>query len=94
MRPGIDYIGNILKSFIGWKAYENSDFLRQQKVKVVLTVCLVILAIQPLVFTYTLFVAGIRSPVVILPELSVFFSILFSLYLLINGRSISVRASV
>ncbi|MFZ2631587.1 MAG: ATP-binding protein [Desulfosalsimonadaceae bacterium] len=75
-----------MKSFMGWKAYENSDFLRQQKVKVAFTVCLVILVIQPLVLPYTFFVAGIRSPGVILPEASVFFSILFSLYLLSKGR--------
>ena len=90
MRPGIDYIGNILKSFMGWKAYENSDFLRRQKVKVAFTVCLAILVIQPLVLPYTFFVAGIRSPGVILPEASVFFSILFSLGVSIFSTTSSI----
>jgi len=68
------------------KAYENSEFLLQQKVKVVVTVCLAILFISPLVFIYSVFITGVRSPEILLPEAALWIIVLLALVLLIKGR--------
>jgi PAS domain S-box-containing protein len=86
MRPVIDYIQNLLKSFGWWKAYENSEFLLQQKVKVIFIVCLAILFIFPLVLIYSVFITGIRSPGILIPEIGGLFIVLLALVLIIKGR--------
>lgn len=71
MRPIINYIEDILKSGTRWKAYENSEFLLQQKV--VFTVFLAILIISPGVLAYTFFIDGVRSLGILIPEVGVWF---------------------
>jgi len=67
------------------KNYEKSDFLLQQKVKVIFVICLCILAIIPVVIFFTIVILESRAPGVLLPEIVAFFIISGALCLLIKG---------
>lgn len=67
------------------KNYEKSDFLLQEKVKVIFTICLYVLALLPVVIFYTAFIVKSTAPGVLLPQIGAFFIISGLLYLLIKG---------
>ncbi len=77
MKPDFN---NILKN------YQKSDFLLQQKVKVIFTICLTMLAILPVVIFYTAFIIKVTAPGILMPEIVAFSMLLFALYLLLKGH--------
>ena len=66
--------------------YDESDFLLQQKVKIIFTISMSILVILPLVIAYTVFIEKMTAPGVILPEIMACFIVAGAMYLLVKGR--------
>ncbi len=67
------------------KNYEQSDFLLQQKAKVIFTICLTVMAIIPVSIGYTVFISKTVMPGVLLPEIGALFVITGALCLLVKG---------